>query len=76
MRTLHPDLARAYLTVTHSSAAAVESLLAGVPVSVSSFSPCRDVARDQRQRLFNVLADNQWTLDEIRAGVTWKALNP
>jgi hypothetical protein len=75
MSTLAADLALARLTVTHSSAAAVESLLAGVPVHVSPMSPCYGVAMEDRLRLFGVLADNQFDLTEIRNGTAWKALN-
>lgn len=76
--TLAADIARSRLVVTHSSAAAVEALLAGVPVLVSPLSPCYSIMSRQqelRQGLFNVLADNQWTLDEMRNGTAWKALN-
>jgi hypothetical protein len=61
-----------------AGAAAVEALLAGVAVRVSPMSPCYGIMSRQqelRQDMFNVLADNQWTLDEIRNGTAWKALN-
>lgn len=76
MTTLAADLAVARLTVTHSSAAAVESLLAGVPVLVSPMSPCYGVTMEDRLRLFGVLADNQYAIGEILNGTAWKALNP
>lgn len=76
MTTLAADLLHARLTVTHSSAAAVESLLAGVPVLVSPMSPCYGVTMEDRLRLFGVLADNQYDLTEILNGTAWKALNP
>ena len=76
MSTLAADLALARLTVTHSSAAAVESLLAGVPVLVSPMSPCYGVTMEDRLRLFGVLADNQYAIGEILNGTAWKALNP
>lgn len=75
MSTLADDLKHARLTVTHSSAAAVESLLAGVPVLVSPMSPCYGVPMEDRLRLFGVLADNQFDMTEIRNGTAWKALN-
>lgn len=75
MTTLAADLAHARLTVTHSSAAAVESLLAGVPVLVSPMSPCYGVPMEDRLRLFGVLADNQFTLAEMRSGFAWEKLN-
>lgn len=64
------------LTITHSSAAAVESLLAGVPVLVSPMSPCYGVTMEDRLRLFGVLADNQYDLREMRSGFAWSRLNP
>ena len=64
------------LTITHSSAAAVESLLAGVPVLVSPMSPCYGVTMEDRLRLFGVLADNQFSTLEMKDGTCWKALNP
>jgi hypothetical protein len=64
------------LTITHSSAAAVESLLAGVPVLVSPMSPCYGVATEDRLRLFGVLADNQYDLAEMCSGFAWSRLNP
>lgn len=76
MSTLAADLAVARLTVTHSSAAAVESLLAGVPVLVSPMSPCYGVTMEDRLRLFGVLADNQFSTLEMKDGTCWKALNP
>ena len=33
-----------------------------------------DPEHDQRRDFLNVLADNQWTLDEIKQGVAWKWL--
>lgn len=75
MGTLADDLTQARVTVTHSSAAAVESLLAGVPVYVSAASPCFGVLMADRHRMFGVLADNQFTLAEMRSGFSWKALN-
>lgn len=76
--TLAEDLARSHLVVTHSSAAAVEALLAGVAVRVSPMSPCYGIMGRQqelRQGMFNVLADNQFSISEMRDGTAWKALN-
>lgn len=72
--TLFTDLLGAWGLVTHSSAAAVEALLEGVMVSVSPMSACFNQAQN-RNHLFGVLADNQWTLDEIRNGDAWRWLN-
>ncbi len=79
--TLPADLTEAWTLVTHSSAAAVTAALMGVPAVVSPMSAmyhCRwasDPKFDQRRDFLNVLADNQWTLDEIRAGKAWRWLN-
>lgn len=74
--TLADDLRGARLLVTHSSAAAVEALIAGVPISVSVMSALHGYRNgDDRLPILNVLADNQWTLDEITSGKAWEWLN-
>lgn len=80
MRTLHDDLKGAGLLVTHSSAAAVEAVIEGVPVIVDKVSAlaeliCSSDTGDQRLKFLNALADNQWTLDEIKNGSAWRWLN-
>lgn len=82
--SLPEDLAEATALVTWSSAAAVTALLAGVPVCCTG--PCAasvmggdladidDLPRPERLLWAGVLADNQWTLDEMRSGKTWAAL--
>jgi hypothetical protein len=69
------DLARANRVITHSSAAAVEALMAGVEVLVSPMSAVDRCPLGGRLRYMWVLADNQWTLDEMKEGVAWKWLN-
>lgn len=72
------DLDDAGLVVTHSSAAAVSALIEGVPVVVSETSCCwasLDTLPSSRLRLFNVLADNQFTLIEMKNGTAWASLN-
>lgn len=64
------------LLITHSSAAAVQAYLAGVPVVVSEQSCCYRTPIEDRMRLFGVLADNQFLLSEMRSGFAWRALNP
>lgn len=85
-RTLGADLAGAWALVTHMSAAANEALLAGVPVFVTG--PCaatplasgsladieRPIAPEDVEYWAAGLAARQWTLDEMRAGMAWKAL--
>ncbi len=86
--TLAADLAGAHALVTWSSAAAVTAALAGVPPFVGGECAARLVGNDDIAYIENpslasavarlnwagVLADNQWTLEEIRSGVAWAAL--
>lgn len=89
-RTLEADLLDAWALVTWSSSAAVTAVLAGVPVfSLSPDSAAWDLSgaslfnqplrafpgEAERRRWAGVLADNQWTLEEMRSGVAWAALN-
>jgi hypothetical protein len=80
-RTLAQDLDGCHALVTYMSNTAVEALLYGVPVFCTGPSAAQSmgradlaeiespVYRDDRERWAEVLAANQWTLDEIRAGV-------
>lgn len=73
--------------VVHSSNTAVDALLAGVPVfctdkcsaSVMGISDLRRIEApfypDDRERFCQVLAANQWTIQELEDGTCWKALN-
>lgn len=81
MPTLAEALRDCHALVTRESNAAVEALLAGVPVfcthrCAASAMGCDDLARIEtpftggdREGWAEVLADNQWTIDEIRAGM-------
>ena len=84
---IESDLKDCWAVVTFTSAAALDALIAGVPVFVlSAFSAAYRFGlsdlREVEHPLFPVgrepflwnLAANQWTLDEIREGVAWKAL--
>lgn len=88
-RSLPDDLVGAWALVTHSSAAAVTALLSGVPVfcslqcaafSLSSFVDENGRAvlahweESSRRAWAGVLADNQWTLDEMRSGQCWESV--
>jgi hypothetical protein len=75
------DLNDAWAVVTHTSAAAVTALCAGVPVFVSgacaasalASGPIESIERprypDGREEWAAGLAGLQWTLDELRAGM-------
>lgn len=83
---LSADLADCWALVTHSSKAAVEALLAGVPVFCTE--PCaaspmglaaldgieNPALPDGREAWAAGLAASQWTLEEIRAGLFRPAL--
>lgn len=68
------DLKYARRVVTWSSAAAVGALLEGVPAQCSPQCAAYGVADQDRERWASVLADNQWTLEEMRRGDAWRAL--
>lgn len=72
-RALAEDLRRARLLLTWSSAAAVTALLAGVRVLCAP-ECCATYAGD-RVQWASVLADNQWTVDELARGYAWMRLN-
>jgi hypothetical protein len=86
-RPLSEDLRGAWALVTHMSCAAVEALLAGVPVFCTGRCSARwmgtsdlsliesPIYPDRREEWAAVLAANQWTESEFRDGTTWKALN-
>ena len=83
---LEEDLADAWMLVTHSSNAAVEAVLYGVPVICTESCAAQIMGRtsiadvespvypDDRLRWASVLASNQWTLDEMRDGTCWRML--
>lgn len=73
--TLKADLAGARYVLTHSSAAAVEAMLEGITVVVSDMSAVARVDDERRLFAMGVLADNQWTMDEIKNGKAWAWLN-
>ena len=84
--TLRQDLEGAWALVTHMSAAANEALLAGVPVFTSGPCAASPMASGQlseierprypegREDWAAGLANSQWTLDEMRSGMAWRAL--
>ncbi len=86
-RPLARDLQDAWLLVTHSSAAAIEALIVGVPVIVTdpacaasgfstTFEDVESPARpDGREEWAARLADSQWTLEELKNGTAWRMMN-
>lgn len=85
---LHKDLDNAAVVVTWSSASAITALYEGIPAISESGSAhaltgslIHEAVRDprrpsvaERQRFLEVLADNQFTLDEFRDGTAWRWL--
>ncbi|MFA6204491.1 MAG: hypothetical protein WC710_15035 [Gallionella sp.] len=86
-RPLAAQLQDAWLLVAHSSAAAVEALIAGVPViltdrdcaaaSFSSAFPLVETPRypEGRAEWLARLADSQWTETELKNGTAWRKLH-
>jgi len=73
-----------WAVVVHSSMAGAQAAIHGVPcfatdeTSVSAKFGTTDLSKiedpikpDNREELAWILADNQWTLDEIRSGMAW-----
>lgn len=81
-KTLPQALEGAWGLVTHTSAAAVTAVLAGVSCIVSEQHALAgmvcstDPAKDQRRRFLGVLADHEFTVDELENGTAWRTLNP
>jgi hypothetical protein len=86
-RPLSEDLRGAWALVTHMSCAAVEAVLAGVPVFCTGRCAARwmgtsdlslietPVYPERREEWAAVLAANQWSEAELRDGTAWAALN-
>lgn len=84
-KTLGDDLADAHVLVTWSSAAAVNAVLAGVPVVCLGQCAAEPMSTpllgietpqrpDGREEWAAVLADNEFTMDELRNGTAWRHL--
>lgn len=86
MLPLEQDLARAWALVTFNSNTCVDATLAGVPAivrdrgamtwSLGNFSvyEIENPRTPDRQEWANSIAYAQWTLDEMRRGLTWAHL--
>lgn len=74
--TLTDDLTGASLLVTHTSAAAVMAIIAGVPVQCAPECAAYGMNANNRLHRLQVLADHQFTLDEMKDGTVWRKLNP
>ena len=86
-KSLPDDLANCWALVTYSSASAITAMLAGVPAFVTA-EDCISRAVDNceldyiehpyysniRRPWANVVADNQFHLDEIASGYAWRHL--
>lgn len=88
--TLEQELPKCRLIISHSSSASLTALMEGVPsistgptaaayhltgplTREAFLNPPRPSLED-RQSFFNVLADNQFTLEEFRNGTAWRWL--
>ena len=87
VRPLAADLKDCHALITHDSNIAVEAIMAGVPVFITGTSPAQvfgnvDVATiadprfdGDRWEWLSILANNQWTLNEIRDGMAKETLS-
>ncbi len=87
VRPLAADLKNCHALITHDSNIAVEAILAGVPVFITGTSPAQvfgnvDLATIAEPRMdgdrwewLAILANNQWTLNEIRDGMANETLS-
>jgi len=84
--TLQRDLEGASVLVTWSSAAAVTSVLQGIPVVVSATCAAAPMSSHlfrlrepllpaTRVNWAGLLADNQWAIDEMANGTAWRMLS-
>lgn len=86
-KTLAEDLEGCWAVVTHSSAAAIGAVLAGVPAFVlGGAAPLLEMASseleaierprrpDGRREWAARLAASQWTIEELSAGMAWRAI--
>lgn len=83
---LEYDLQNAWAVVVHTSNAAVDAAIMGIPTFVTAPCAASRVSKsslaeiesplyaDDRREWAGVLAANQWTFDEIRAGMAWAHL--
>lgn len=86
--TLSADLKHCAALVTYSSASAITAMLAGVPAVVTGtdcISHCiastalhmvdEPARSEDRARWAAVVADHQWTLEEMASGLCWEMMN-
>lgn len=85
-RPLAEDLRGAWALVTHTSAAANEAIIAGVPAFTTGLCAAASMSNhdfahierprcpDGREAWAAAVAAHEWTLDEMANGTCWKAL--
>lgn len=84
MQSLPEAMDGAYGLVTHTSAAAVTAVLAGVQAVVHESHALSGMVcgigdyahMDQRRRFMGVLADHEFDISELQDGTAWRTLNP
>jgi hypothetical protein len=87
-RFFRQQLGNVHAVVVHSSMAGVQAVLEGVPCFAteadSTASPFgttdfslmeNPVKPEAREQMAWALAENQWTIEEIKAGKAWRRLN-
>lgn len=86
-QSLPEDLKDCWALVTFSSASAITAMLSGIPAIVTA-DDCvsapmagklgqveRPPMPESRREWAGLVADNQWSLGEMRAGLAWRMLN-
>lgn len=69
---LYQDLEAAIALHTYNSNAVIDALVAGVSVKAYGIHPVNEAIPEKRRNLFSYLANNQFTLDEMRSGMAWE----
>lgn len=83
---LPQQLVNCWALVTHSSGSAITALMSGIPVVCTAqcvISPMSGRMEDLndpplpdgRREWAEIVADQQWTLDEMRSGLSWRMLH-
>lgn len=87
--SLNEDLNNAQCVIAFNSMVSLNATLRGIPVIGGDYSCCKpimfqlhdistpakfDIEPTPRTKLVHWLADNQWSIDEIRNGTAWKKI--
>lgn len=88
--TIDDELANAYCLISYGSNAAVDAVIAGVPVVITGDGIVKPLSRNtlkyindlyyptdaERYQFLCDVAYQQWNLDELRSGLAWSYIKP